>query len=76
MKTDVSGLKEDVTVLQTGMNGLQRKVSTLQTDVSALKEDVSGLQIAAEEVRSGTNVLIDWAERAAATIKVPLMKLG
>jgi chromosome segregation ATPase len=45
IKTDVSGLKEDVKTLKTDVSGLKEDVKTLKTDVSELKEDIEIIRI-------------------------------
>ena len=44
LKTDVSGLKNDVAELKTDVSGLKNDVAELKTDVSGLKNDVAELK--------------------------------
>ncbi len=43
LKTDVEGLKKDVTELKTDVKGLKKDVTELKTDVALLKKDVERL---------------------------------
>ncbi len=44
LQTDVTGLRTDVTQLQTDVTGLRTDVTQLQTDVTGLRTDVTQLQ--------------------------------
>ncbi len=57
LKTDVAGLKADVSELKTDVAGLKTDVSELKTDVAGLKTDVAVLQTDVEGLKTNVATL-------------------
>lgn len=54
---------------------IRADVAQVKEDVAELKEDVAELKESNEEVRSGVNALLEWAEECGNVIKFPLPKV-
>lgn len=75
MQADIKTIKSDVQSLQSDVQGLQSDVQGLQSDVRTIQVDVAEMKESLEEVRTTTNVLVDWAERAISKMKPDLPEL-
>ena len=54
---------------------MDEKLEPIRADVAQVKEDVAELKESNEEVRSGVNALLEWAEECGNVIKFPLPKV-
>ena len=67
-------MDEKLKPIDARLNQLDTKLDRLENNVEELKEQVSELAENEELTREGVNTLLDWAERAASVINVPLIK--
>lgn len=60
------------------MDLILEKLESMQKDIDELKEmkaDVEALREGQEEIRSGVNSLLEWAEECGNVIKFPLPRV-
>ena len=60
LKTDVSELKADVSILKTDVAGLKADVAILKTDVAELKTDVAALKTRSDAIIEQTAGLMEF----------------
>lgn len=54
---------------------MKSDMGQMKKDVSTINERLDGLEESNEEVRSGVNALLEWAEECGNVIKFPLPKV-
>jgi GTP-binding protein EngB required for normal cell division len=74
--TKVDKLEQGQAKLEQVQVAMQADISVIKEDITAIKEDVEIIKEEAEITRSGTNRLIDWAERAEKNVRVPLINFN
>lgn len=50
------------------ISGIKEEISDIKEEIGTMKEDL-------EEVRTGVNTLLDWAERTSHVLEFPLPKV-
>lgn len=63
----------DVELLNAISEMLDKKLAPINEDIANIKEDIVNINEGLEEVRSATNILVDWASRSEVVTKVPLL---
>lgn len=57
------------------LEAIAKLLEPIQMEVAGIKEDITELKESNEEVRSGVNALLEWAEECGNVIKFPLPRV-
>ena len=65
----------DQEILQAMSKMMDEKLNPIKEELSDIKEEISTMKEDLEEVRTGVNTLLDWAERTSHVLEFPLPKV-
>lgn len=54
---------------------MKEELDPIKEEISDIKEEISTMKEDLEEVRTGVNTLLDWAERTSQVMEFPLPKV-
>ena len=68
-------VQEELKPVQKDIAEMKQDITDLKKDVIDLKKDVADLKESNNEVRTGVNTLLEWADKAGNSIEFPLPKI-
>ena len=69
IKGELGNIKGDIENIQAEQQGTNKRLEKIEDDIEIIKES-------AEETRSATNRLLEWADLVEHKVGVPLFKMG